>query len=293
MALQVSPIITASKKRYSDGYSYYQLSERFFGGLVDPLLSLDHFRLSEPTFPPHPHAGFSAVTYLLPTSAGSFRNRDSKGDDSTVGPGGLHWTLAGKGLIHDETPMPAGAVCEGLQVFVNLSAKGKGLEPRSFHVDPAQVPEWKPNAGVRVRVLVGRHSGVESPIRLPEPFHFLHAELRERASMKARVLLDSGALVYILGGKARLSTREETFLLEANQAIAFQSDDKDEELMVEALAGGGAGAPATDLSFVFLSGNSLKEPIVSHGPFVMNTREQISDAIEAYQRGEMGRLDPV
>ena len=114
---------------------------------LDPFINLDDFRMSEPTFPPHPHAGFSAVTYMFEDSAGAFTNRDSLGDHSRIGPGSLHWTQAAAGMMHEEIPEQRGLVCHGLQMFVNLRSDHKNAAPRAFHVDAAAVPEpggWSP-----------------------------------------------------------------------------------------------------------------------------------------------------
>ncbi len=114
----------------------------FHGGAVelDPFLALTDFHMTEPTFAPHPHAGFSAVTYMFRDSAGSFRNRDSLGDESVIEPGALHWTQAGAGMMHEEIPIEPGLDCHGLQLFVNLRSEHKLAPPRAFHVSAADVP---------------------------------------------------------------------------------------------------------------------------------------------------------
>lgn len=283
MPLSLTPVITASKKNYSDGYKYYNLSEKFFGGMMDPVLMVDHFQMKEPTFPPHPYAGYSAVTYIFADSPGGIRSRDSLGNDDLVQPGELQWTMAGRGMMHEEVPLGSDQAVEGLKILVNLSGAAKKQEPQVFHVTKEQIPEWSPSPAIKVRVLSGRLSGVESPLKLPEPFTFLDVKIKARMGFRARVLMDSGAILYVTKGKIRLTAEDEVSQLESYQAIGAQTEDNDGELLIDALE---------DSHFIFLSGKVLAEPIISHGPFVMNSSEEITSAIEAYQRGEMGKLDP-
>ncbi len=281
MSLTFTPVITASKKTYSDGFRFYNLSEKFFGGMIDPILSLDHFQMKEPTFPPHPYAGYSSVTYLFENSPGGFRNRDSLGGDLSVLPGELHWTMGGKGIMHEEIPLKNDAPVEGLKILVNLAKSAKKRAPAVFHLGVNEVPKWSPNAAISVNVLAGRLSGVESPLSLPDPFTFFDVKIKARMAFRARVMMTSGALIYVTYGKIRVTSGDEVSQLETYQALGAQSADKDGELLIDALE---------DSQFVFLSGKTLGESIVTHGPFVMNTNEEITEAIAAYQRGEMGQL---
>jgi len=237
--------------------------------------------MTEATFPPHPYAGYSSVTYLFETSPGRFRSRDSLGSDISLNPGELQWTMAGKGIMHEEVPLKEGVAVEGLKVLVNLSKSSKKREPVVFHLALNDVPQWSPSAAISVNVLTGRLSGVESPLRIPDPFSFFDVKIKARMEFRARVLKDSGALIYVVRGKIRITCGDEVSQIEAYQAVGAQSSDKDEELMVDALE---------ESQFIFLSGKTLGEPIVAHGPFVMNQKEEIAEAIAAYQRGEMGKL---
>jgi hypothetical protein len=127
---QMGPGFSAHGLRHVDGVS------------LDPFLSVDHFRMSQPTFPPHPHAGFSAVTYMFEDSPGGFINRDSLGDVSRIGPGALHWTQAARGMMHEEIPERRGVEGHGLQMFVNLRADHKQPPPaRVPRRRPREVPE--------------------------------------------------------------------------------------------------------------------------------------------------------
>lgn len=133
------------------------------GVAMDPFLLVDCFAMAQPHFPPHPHAGFSAVTYLLRHSAGSVLNRDSRGEAVVILPGGLHWTEAAAGMMHEETPLQPGVVCEGLQVFVNLPAAQRLAAPAVYHADASAFPVLSLEGG-SLRVLVGHYRGHSAPV---------------------------------------------------------------------------------------------------------------------------------
>lgn len=161
MATEFSPIIT-SQGRGGGSFSLQQLDLHQWGERASPVEVLDHFRVSGRPFPPHPHAGFSAVTYVFEDSQASLRSRDSLGNDAVVGPGGLVWTQAGSGLMHEETPAEKGRELHGLQIFVNLSSKNKLVKPQQFRIENQGVPAWRSNAGDRVRVVVGSFAELSS-----------------------------------------------------------------------------------------------------------------------------------
>lgn len=273
--------MTARRKAYSSGYTYFNLSEKFFGGLIDPILNFDHFQMSERAFPARPFAGYTVITALFENSAGAFRTRDSLGDESFIGAGELHATASGRGVMLEEAPVEEGVISEGIQLYVNLSTAGKKAAPQSFHLKRAEIPVFKPNSALQVRVLLGKHGGVESPRKLPEPFTLLDGQMKMRMSFSPRILADHGALLYVVSGKVRVTANDEISMLEKNQAIGAQSDEKDHEWLIEALE---------DAHWIYASGKSLHQPIVTNGPFAMNTQADLDSAVQAYQRGEMGKV---
>lgn len=283
MALTLSPVIPARRKVHSDGFSYLNLNAGGFGGLADPVLNLDHFRMSERPFPPRPIAGFAAITAVFERSEGGFVGRDHLGMHARILPGGCYGLVSGSGMIAEETPFP-GTTCEGIHISVNLQSAAKRAPPRSFALEPNQVKEWKPNPALRARVYLGKLAGVESAVALPAPFSFFEFMMRPMMSASPRVLAESGGLVYVLRGKIRLTTGDDVVALESAQAIAFANPEKDQELFVETLE---------ESHFIFLAGRACREPVVSHGAFVMNTAAEIADAIARYQSGKMGKLDPI
>lgn len=267
---QMGPGFSAHGLRHVDGVA------------LDPFLSVDHFRMSQPTFPPHPHAGFSAVTYMFEDSPGGFTNRDSLGDVSRIGPGALHWTQAARGMMHEEIPERRGVVCHGLQMFVNLRADHKQAPPRAFHADAAAIPEVSVGAGTRVRVLAGSLAGARSPLdELLTPVLLLDVHLEPSA--RAHLPVDApSAFALGLAGAGVTGPAGAPRDLDAHVALAFAADG--DHLELEA---GPAG-----LHVLIGAGHPIGEPVVFGGPFAMTTRRDVEAAHARFQRGEMGRLAP-
>lgn len=246
---------------------------------LDPFLSITDFRMSRPTFAPHPHAGFSAVTYMFRDSAGSFRNRDSLGDVSLIGPGDLHWTQAARGMMHEEIPTEPGTECHGMQLFVNLAAVDKHAAPGALHLAAADVPVVVPSDGVTVRVVTGSALGVASPLEgLLTPVTLLDVDLGAGAAAEIPVPPDRRAVLLVVSGGLTVAG---TTL--PQHAVA--SLDGPAGLV-------GAVAGAEGATVVVLVGAPIAEPVLFGGPFCMNTRAELADAEQRFRRGEMGRLAP-
>jgi redox-sensitive bicupin YhaK (pirin superfamily) len=250
-------------------------------GSLDPFVSLDEFHMSQPTFPPHPHAGFSAVTYMFEDSAGAFINRDSLGDRSLIGPGAFHWTQAARGVVHEEVPEHPGTDCHGVQMFVNLAAAHKDAPPRMLHLDRERIPELRQGQGVRVRVLAGESNGVRSPLELLTPVTLLDVHLEPGASFEHAVPAGHRSFVLPIRGAGFAGPDEEAVSLAHGLAAAFE--DQGEVLRLR--------AGTEPLHALVGTGRPLREPLVAGGPFLMNTQEQITDAFRRFQAGGMGRLE--
>lgn len=194
------------------GFNAQSFKHGQFGGLMDPLVMVDHFVMTEPTFGAHPHAGMSAVSVLFEDSQGLFHNRDSLGNDFDVSPGDLYWLKAGRGAVHNEEPVP-GARIHALQVFVNLPSRNKSDEPDSLHVPASQMPILEGDA-YRTRVVLGQSNGVEgarSPalpltildITLTEGGQFIHTSNPQQTSL---ILSVRGDAVIDVGRSVRSSS---------------------------------------------------------------------------------------
>lgn len=251
-------------------------------GSLDPFINLDDFRMAQPFFGPHPHAGFSVMTYMFEDSPGAFVNRDSLGDHSRIAPGGLHWTQAGRGVQHEEVPEIPGVEGHGLQMWVDHAAADRLVPPGSHHVEPADVPEVQPAPGVRVRVLVGAFAGVAAPF-VPVPrITLLDVHLDAGAVVEVPAPSAHRALVLLVAGSGDAGPVEGAAPLGAHDAATFAQDG--ERIVLRA---GPAGVHA-----LVGHGAPLGGPTLFGGPFVMSSPEQLADAARRYRAGEMGRLDP-
>lgn len=246
------------------------------GFSLDPFLNVDDFRMSRATFPPHPHAGFSAVTVMLEDAAGAFVNRDSLGDRSRISPGGVHWTQAARGMLHEEVPEVPGVESHGLQVFVNLQAAHKLHPSRAFRVEPAEVPVVLED-GARLRVLAGEQRGRRSPLdALLTPVLMLDIQLAPGARTRVHVDVDDNAFAMSLGGSGRLGSAP----CGPHHAAGFAQDG--DEIVLEAGPNG--------LQVFVAAGRPFREPVVFGGPFAMSDQAGVDDAFARYRSGEMGRL---
>lgn len=235
------------------------------------VLNVDHFHMSQPTFPPHPHAGFSAVTWMLPWSQGGFINRDSLGDRSRITPGALHWTLAGAGMLHEEIPEAPGVDCEGLQIFVKLPEAEELSPPRAFHVQASEVPTLEA-PGVRVRVLVGDVEGVRG--MAPSHAHTTLAHVSVSGRWTASIPEGVDAFVMVLRGGGTIGREG----VEVHQALP--------------LAQGPVGFEGEGLELLLGWSARMPQPPTFDGPFCMFRRARLEEAHRRFRAGEMGALAP-
>jgi redox-sensitive bicupin YhaK (pirin superfamily) len=246
---------------------------------LDPFLSITDFRMSEPIFAPHPHAGFSAVTYAFPDSAGAFTNRDSLGDRSRIGAGALHWTQAAAGMMHEEVPEVRGIETHGLQLFVNLPADRELAPPQAFHLDGDEVPELRPAPGVLLRVVVGEQQGVRSPVGpLLHPIAMIDAHLDAGSTAELELDPEARAVLLVVAGSVRVGDDE------LAQHVVATAEGPSPLLRLEA---GSDGAEV-----LVLAGRPIREPVVFGGSFALSSPERLADARRRYDRGEMGSLAP-
>jgi len=281
MPIQFSQVINPKSRGNEGTVSVRMINLLELGEPSSPVPYLFHSRERGRPFEPHPHAGFSAITYVLEDSQTGIRTRDSLGNDIVMGPGGICWTQAGSGVIHEETPADADRTLHGLQIFVNLSAKNKFKAPQVFKLAPSEVPEWRSDAGDRVRVVVGSFEGVSSPLVPSEPFTFLDVQLRQAISVG---LHDAhSTLVYVIDGEVLIRAVGCEQKLASGHALSLRGS-----------GGGRVTFEASHLShFLILSGPEIHEPVTMDGFFMMNDQSQIEAAKARYQAGEMGYVEPL
>jgi redox-sensitive bicupin YhaK (pirin superfamily) len=277
VAVQFSPVIGVQARGDGHPFISHRVDLDKLGQFASPILMFDQGHVRGRPFSPHPHAGFSAVSYLFEDSQDALRTRDSLGNDVLTGPGGMVWTQAGNGLVHEEMAATPDGDLHMVQMFVNLPREGKLAPPRVFHLPHDEVPEWRSDAGDRVRVLVGSLQGETSPLAPAQPFEFLDVWLRSAIPFD----LEKGhnALVYVLSGTVAVSAEGDERRLGAGHAVGMRGDGA--SVLIKA-------AEAAHL--LVLSGVEIREPVVSWGPFIMNDETQIDEAFARYRAGRMGQL---
>ena len=267
-----------------DGFTAKTFREKDFIGAMDPLVMVDHYRMTKPTFGPHPHAGLSAVSILFEDSQGAFHNRDSLGNDFDLMPGDLYWLKAGSGVIHDELPRPNSNI-HGLQVFVNLSDALRKNAPESVHVKAEAMPVYQEH-GNRIRVVLGESNklvGQQSPTgsmtildgKIATGSHFSHL-LKEREN----------AWIYAIEGGLKLTVSGRELRLNVGQAFAISSAQYG-ELDTVHLSNSGADFA----HFVLFSAKPIGETFVQQGPFIMKTEAGIEQAKADFAAGKFGQLN--
>lgn len=215
----VNQVVKASPFSRGTGFQAYSVGQQNLGTTIAPFLQLDHYFMSQPTFPEHPHQGFSAVTYMFEDSEGSFFNEDSQGDRSTIAPGDLHWTQAGSGIRHQETPIEPGKICHGIQMFVDLPAIDKTLPGKAFHLTTDQIPTYTTAEGARVRVVVGTANGITSPLQISTRICFLDVQVPPGASIDHEFAVDES--IFLLSVKGSGFMGETQDIVQANEAALF------------------------------------------------------------------------
>jgi quercetin 2,3-dioxygenase len=251
---------------------------------IDPFLLLHHHihEMPEHVLPhktgvgPHPHRGFSPVTFVY---RGGVHHRDSRGNDSVVYAGGTQWMNAGRGIVHSERPpkdiMERGGVQEIIQLWVNTPAAHKLEQPEYFALQAEDTPTVTA-PGVSVQVVAGEHQGVSGPISTKSPVLALRLELKAGASHTFPLPADYNAFLYLLDGAVQVAGFG---LVEGLHQVLFNQD--------------GEGITLTareDTRALLMAGKPLGEPVVASGPFVMNSQTEIMQAIRDYQMGKLGIL---
>lgn len=282
MSVHISPIANSITHDNGTNFSVKRLELEKFEGFQSAIKGLDHFYMTGPTFAPHPHAGFSAISYLFEDSEGKLRNRDSLGNDFIAKAGELIWSQAGNGIIHDELPEYVGKTVHGIQLFINLSSKHKHIPPQVFHLKNEEIPTAKNQDNTSVRILSGEYQEVKSPIQPAEDVDFFDIHLERK--MTYTVQENWNVTVYVLSGALEIKSKKntQTITLNNDQAICIQTID--EEVKLEFVS---TQSPA---QLLLIASPSQSEPIAIYGPFIMNSEAELKDAYDRYRFGQMGKL---
>lgn len=251
---------------------------------LDPFLLLDHFESVrpedyEPGFPYHPHRGIETVTFVR---AGEVQHRDSLGHQGRIGAGDIQWMTSGSGILHEEMPQVRPEGIGGLQLWLNLPAREKMTRPKYRDLDSSRLVESALDGGARARVIAGDAAGgkLVGPVEgLAVAPKFLDVTLPPGASLREAVPRGHTAFAYVDAGDVRFGPEQKP--ARAPALVIFGDGD-----LVEASAGPGGGR------FLLAAARPLGEPIARHGPFVMNTRAEIEQALRDLRSGRFIREDP-
>lgn len=243
---------------------------------LDPFLMLDAFGSGKPEdyiagFPNHPHRGFETITYML---AGRMRHRDSAGHEGLLESGGVQWMTAGRGVIHSEIPEQEDGVMEGFQLWLNLPAQNKMAEPWYRDFANAEIPTYVNPDNAKVHVIAGSSNGVTGAITraVTEPL-YLDIHLPAGSTFSTAVPEGHNAFIYVYRGAVNVEGVE----VASQRMGIFHNTAEADGVTVT------AGMEPARL--ILVAGKPLNEPIVQYGPFVMNTQQQIRQALEDFHAG--------
>lgn len=254
------------------------------GGIdqFSPFLMLDHFgpkevNKSKPFYvPPHPHKGFEPVTLLF---KGEVLHRDSMGNMGHLMAGDVQWMTAGSGIIHSEGVPPSflekGGELELIQLWINLSSKGKQHPPRYQDLRSDQFPLVR-EGDAHLRLIAGTYNDFKGAADLLTPVLVMHGRINKGGSSDIRIPQGYNAMVYVLSGEIASDMKD----ARTRNLLIFETSG--DHISLEA---------AEDTAFVVLAGEPITEPVASYGPFVMNSRAELIEAVEEYQSGRMGLLE--
>lgn len=263
-----------------DGFKAESFRAVEIGRTMDPLVMVDHYVMTEPTFGAHPHAGMSAVSLLFEDSEGLLHNRDSLGNDFDLRPGDLYWLSAGSGAVHDESPR-AGSRTHGLQVFINVPHSERFANPSSRLVRSEEMPIIE-GIGYRVKVAMGESGTVRGAVSPSTPMTVLDGSIEPNGQFYHRTGPDRGIWVHAIRGGLEVTVGKTTRHLSHRQAIAIDSVESAEITISN---------PGNEAShFALFDGAQIDETYVQEGPFVMTSQQQIVDIKKAYAAGELGTL---
>lgn len=257
----------------------------------DPFLLLDHmgaveWGAGEPKGTPwHPHRGFETVTYIID---GAFEHQDTTGGGGYIADGATQWMTAGSGLLHIETPpeslVASGGLFHGVQLWVNLPSALKMTEPRYQDISSSAVAlATSDDGGSLIRVIAGELGGVQGPGITWTPIVYAHVTVQPGAQVSLPWNPDWSAMVYALAGKGEAGAERTPFAegqlvkFGAGDALTFRAADQQD-------------STSSTLEVLLLGGEPIREPIAHYGPFVMNTKEEIMQAMEDFNKGRMGQI---
>lgn len=273
--LQSQPTIEGAGVHLKRAFGYQELPE------LDPFLLLDDFHSSNPDeyikgFPWHPHRGIETITYVL---YGRVEHGDSMGNKGTISSGDIQWMTAGSGIIHQE--MPKGqedGLMWGFQLWANLPASHKMMDPRYQDIKSQQVPEITLDGGVKVKIICGEINGLKGPVQdiVIDP-EYLDITVPSKSSFTHSVKRGHKAFAYVIEGEAYYDEDRDPNAFDMVGPESLVVFDDGDEVVISTEDGA--------VRALFVSGKPIGEPVAWHGPIVMNTQEELRIAFQEYEKG--------
>lgn len=276
-----SGIVSPSDLEVGTGFSARQFRHTDFDGLMDPLIMVDDYTMTEPTFGAHPHAGLSAVTLLFEESKGDFFNHDSLDNHLVLGAGDLYWVSAGRGVLHDESPESQDARIRGLQIFVKLPASKAAMDPASIHVPASAMPSVTA-PGVHVRIATGASNGIQGEANIPNPLTLLDGHLEGGARFTHSLAVGQSAWIYTVEGEITVTLAGRRHRLHGSHALALRSNGGPHDIKVDAVR---------NSHFILVAATPLDEPFIQKGPFALADMSEIERARADAEAGRMGQVE--
>ena len=273
----IEQVVTGRPTSDGAGVTLTRYLEASLQQRLDPFLMLDAFGSDDPDqylagFPDHPHRGFETITYML---QGRMRHQDSEGHEGLLETGGVQWMNAGRGVIHSEMPQQEAGRMAGFQLWLNLPATEKMSKPWYKDLQAATLPRLITDFGAEIMVLAGHSQGVAGAIQRPttEPL-YIDVHLPAGSQLSQKIAAGHNAFIQLYEGEIKVATQS----IKAPGMGILSSQADCDGVIIEALQ---------DSRFLLIAGQPLHEPIEQYGPFVMNTKEQIYQAVQDFRQGRL------
>lgn len=278
---RVEQQVIGQATRDGDGVKLTRVLTQAHQRRLDPFLMLDNFGSDDPNdygggFPDHPHRGFETVTYMI---AGRMRHRDSAGHEGLLQNGGVQWMTAGRGVVHSEMPEQEEGVMEGFQLWLNLPSAQKMCIPDYQDIQSDKIPELELASGIKVRIIAGQSHGIvgavnRDPILFPTQALYLDIHFDKQAHFQQNLSPDHNAFLFVYRGHAKVISANQETTVGLHRMAILQNEGTGVE--ISATAG---------TKLLLIAGKPLNEPIAQYGPFVMNTREELMQAVDDFRAG--------
>ena len=267
--------------RDGDGVKLTRVLTQAHQRRLDPFLMLDNFGSDDPNdygggFPDHPHRGFETITYMI---AGRMRHRDSAGHEGLLQNGGVQWMTAGRGVVHSEMPEQEEGVMEGFQLWLNLPSQQKLCPPGYQDIQSDNIPELDLPSGVKVRIISGEVCGVRGAVCRPADLFptqtlYLDIHFTKNTTFQQTLNPEHNAFIFVYRGNVKVVSEHQETSVDLHRMAILQNEGNGVEI-----------SASSGSQLLLISGNPLNEPIAQYGPFVMNTREELMQAVDDFKAG--------